>query len=256
MRENILFYIIKYIYKKTQHLLIIWFSYLYSKPIDIDKLDNTLIIAPHPDDEVFGCGYLINELCNKKKNITLIILSQGEACHTQCCLNREVEIIEKRKELAIKANHLLGLPQKNIYFLKMPDGRLESVLTNSSYTEELNTLIKKINPSSIFYPHPFENSPDHFATTRMIKNLSSIANTEQYYYCVWTWYHMPMHKVFKLKFRHSFTVRTNNRDLKEKAINIYTVNSAPCGVSYSGNLPKMFLKAFKWNKELYFSVNK
>ena len=33
--------------------------------IDLDVLGKTMVIAPHPDDEVLGCGGLIARLVNK-----------------------------------------------------------------------------------------------------------------------------------------------------------------------------------------------
>ena len=34
----------------------------------------------------------------------------------------------------------------------------------------------------------------------------------------------------------------------------YILPQAPCGMPWSGVLPEMFVKANRWNKELYFEV--
>jgi hypothetical protein len=41
---------------------------------------------------------------------------------------------------------------------------------------------------------------------------------------------------------------------KLQAVDDYVTPLAPCGKPWSGVLPKPFLKAAKWNKELYFKI--
>ena len=63
---------------------------------------------------------------------------------------------------------------------------------------------------------------------------------------------MPLYKILKLKYKNARLLRVANREAKNKAIDIYIDNSAPCGVSYSGDLPKPFIYAFRWKYELFF----
>ena len=56
---------LKYLYYRPQHVIIHFFSNLFSKRLDADEMDNVLIVSPHPDDEVFGCANLINSLAEQ-----------------------------------------------------------------------------------------------------------------------------------------------------------------------------------------------
>ena len=42
--------------------------------------------------------------------------------------------------------------------------------------------------------------------------------------------------------------------IKLDAMDAYIRPLAPCGKPWSGVLPKVFVKANKWNRELYFSL--
>ena len=41
------------------------------------KKESILVVAAHPDDEVLGCGGTIAKLCEKKKNVNIIFISNG-----------------------------------------------------------------------------------------------------------------------------------------------------------------------------------
>ena len=246
---------IKCIYYNVHRMLLHSFCKLYSKPLEINKMKKVLIISPHPDDEVFACAHLMHKLIQEKKEIDIIILSKGEAAHKECCPRDVYDVISHRKHLTINANKLIGIPKERIYFLDFPDGEFDSIINNINYHKKLDELIKYINPDCIFYPHPFECSPDHEAATKIINDILHNSNKKLFLYCVWVWYHMPIYKISQMNFRHSFYITSSKGNIKEQAINIYINNKARCGISYSGNLPKYFLKAFQWKKELFFTAN-
>ena len=46
----------------------------------------------------------------------------------------------------------------------------------------------------------------------------------------------------------------SEHELKMKAMDAYIRPLAPCGNPWSGVLPKVFVDANRWNKELYFKA--
>ena len=62
---------------------------------------------------------------------------------------------------------------------------------------------------------------------------------------------MPLYKAFLLNYCNSY-ILGGDSFLKAKVVDIYTSTLSKCGDPYSGKLPKMFLKAIHWDKELYF----
>ena len=244
------------LFYKTYHYIQVYLlrliSWIFSKKTNNICFDKIVIIAPHPDDEVFGCGGLIHSLAKNGKQVDIIILSKGEAVHQHCCPEDEKYIVSERKKLTDRSNKHLGLSTSHIYRMNFPDGNFASVKNDKRQSIELEKLIYDLNPNTVFTPHPFENSPDHVATTEIVVSILKKLNIRFFYYCVWTWYHMPLYKIFKLNYKKSFLFRINNLEAKNEAINIYTKNSAKCGISFSGDLPKPFIYAFRWKYELFF----
>lgn len=105
------------------------------------KYNSISIIAPHPDDEVLGCGGLISKL-SKFKDIKInIMIVSGHL--PPLYTNEEFEITKKECLLAHKKMGIKGIP----VFLKIPATKI-----NDFPTASLNNKIKKfidINNSEI-----------------------------------------------------------------------------------------------------------
>lgn len=247
--------ILKFIFKIYHYIqgwLLRIIAMLCSKPLDTSRISKVLIISPHPDDEVFGCGGLMQSLVQGGKQVEVLIMSKGEAVHRPCCPNEENNIVQARAGLTYAANGVLGIAPEYIHRLDFPDGHFSSVKDDDDVVIALAALVREIAPTEVFIPHPYENSPDHVAATRIAEQVLRNHIGKVYYYCVWTWYHMPIYKILLLKYRNARLLRVANREAKNKAIDIYINNSAPCGVSYSGDLPKPLIHAARWKYELFF----
>jgi LmbE family N-acetylglucosaminyl deacetylase len=95
--------------------------------------------------------------------------------------------------------------------------------------------------------------PKHYTLNSKQKRSASLnSKPELYSYCVWMWYY----NVWDFRMKDAFLLRLSEKQhrIKQKAIEQYVTPTAPCGKPWSGVLPKPFLKATKWNKELYFLV--
>lgn len=212
-------------------------------------IDNTVIIAPHPDDEVIGCAGLIQALVERNTPPHVIILTGGEGSHRGCCDISADEIIEARHQLTIKAAKTLGLPLSNIHCLEYPDGGIDIAHTE---TEKLKILLEELSPKAIFLPHNGEGWNDHTRVLRIVKELMRYHVVNIYEYCVWMWYY----NVWKLENKSARILKMSPSQHKRKlkAIEQYVTPLATCGKPWSGVLPKAFLKAARWNKELYFKT--
>lgn len=249
--ERILF-ILKYLYRRPQHLLIRGLARWNAKSLDISKLNNVLIIAPHPDDEVLGCAGLIDQLVNDGKAVNILFMSRGEGISKNCKYTKE-DIIDIRKQLTIGALSELGVTEERLSFLAFPDGKFSDV--SNTEIEKLQSLILSGKYKSIFYPHHWDGSPDHNYASKVVSDI--LLHSEgivAYEYCVWLWHHMKVYKAFGLDYKNAYLLNIDT-EIKEKAISIYADAHDENGFYYSGKLPKMMLKAVTWSKELYFKAN-
>ena len=234
--------LIRYIRLAVLHLL-----YRFRSALPLT--DKTIIIAPHPDDEVIGCAGLIQALVERGIPPHVIILTGGEGSHRGCCDISAEEIITARHQLTLKAAITLGLPESHIHCLSYPDG---GVALGHPETERLQALLSELDPQSVFVPHCGEGWSDHLQAAEITKCLMTGKDVTIYEYCVWMWYY----NVWRLDYRNARVLRMSrvHHQRKLQAIDEYVTPQAPCSKPWSGVLPKPFLKAAKWNKELYLLV--
>ena len=211
--------------------------------------DHTVIIAPHPDDEVIGCAGLIQALVERGTPPHVIILTGGEGSHRGCCNTPQETIIAERHQLTIKAAKTLGLPLPNIHCLEFPDG---GIAFAHAETEKLKALLHLLSPNALFVPHYGEGWSDHTSVLGIAKELMKCHVVNIYEYCVWMWYY----NIWKLDNKNARILKMTpaQHQRKLQAIEEYTKPLAPCGKPWSGVLPKAFLKAARWKRELYFKV--
>ena len=224
---------------------------LYRCRPSLPLTDDTVIIAPHPDDEVIGCAGLIQALVERGTPPHVIILTGGEASHRGCCDTSDMTIIAARHQLTLDAAATLGLPESHIHCIHYPDG---GVNFEHPETERLRALLSELAPQSVFVPHRGEGWNDHLQAAEITKHLLKGQKVSIYEYCVWMWYY----NVWHLDFKHAHVLRMSRAQHQRKlrAMGQYVTPLAPCGKPWSGVLPKPFLKAAYWDKELYFLVRK
>lgn len=217
------------------------------KPIMTNN--STLILAPHPDDEVFGCGGLIARLVAEGRAPYVVVMTGGGGSHRSCCDVAEKEIATARRRLTRKAMAELGLRPENIYELDYPDGDIGG--EHPKQEERLRKIIDKIKPDTILVPHHGEGWPDHLAARGLGVKLAP-KDAVVYEYSVWMWYYRQR----SLDWASASYLRMTPQEHSQKlaAIQAYTSACAPCGKPWVGVLPKLFVKANSADVELFFRL--
>lgn len=224
-----------------------WLHLLCCHQREISVATGTIIIvAPHPDDEVIGCGGLIQRLVKQGCDVHIVLMTGGEASHQNCCNISKDRITDVRRSLCIDIDSKIGVDTSHIHLLDYPDGGIQG---ENEETEHLQTLLSSIKPDVIFVPHWGEGWPDHVNTRQIIRNIAN-QGTIIYEYCVWMWYY----NIWRLDWRNARVYRMTKEEhqKKLKAIDDYVTPLAPCCNPWSGVLPAVFLHAARWNTELYF----
>lgn len=219
----------------------------YCKALGLNN--KILILAPHPDDEVFGCGGLIARLVAECHAPHVIVLTGGGGSHRGCCSTAESDIISARRKLTHKAMSALGLPESNIHELDFTDGHISE--GNAAEKKKLESLISKINPNVILVPHHGEGWPDHVAARDLGIELAG-DDMAVYEYCVWMWYYRQKN----LDWKNAYVLKMTEAEHQKKmdAIKTYHSALAPCGNPWVGVLPKLFVEANSTNLELFFKI--
>ncbi|MEA2336536.1 MAG: hypothetical protein QOE82_543, partial [Thermoanaerobaculia bacterium] len=118
--------------------------------------ERLLVLAPHPDDEVIGCGGLVALHLREGRPVHVVVATDGAQAGDAA--QREAE---SRAALA-----LLG--DATIEFLRFPDRELANA---RELDDRLASILREWKPDLIAVPSPLEIHPDHIALSRNFCDL-------------------------------------------------------------------------------------
>ena len=116
------------------------------------KIEKALVIAPHYDDETFGCGGTIQKLIKEKKQVYFLILSDPSGYVTD-----KKELNKRYKEIAkIKSFY------KNINFFELnyPASKIYTI-DKSKFIIDVSEILSKIKPDTVFLNYYNDIHSDH-----------------------------------------------------------------------------------------------
>lgn len=116
---------------------------------------NILIIAPHADDEILGCGGIISKFSKKKINIYVAIMTNASKGDVKLFSKSKIQNIRNE---CLKANKKLGV--KKVFFYDFPAPKLDQ-FPIYKISEKINILLKKTNCETVFLPYGYDLHKDH-----------------------------------------------------------------------------------------------
>lgn len=147
-----------------------------------------LVFAPHPDDEILGCGGTVSRKIAAGARVGVVFLTDG--CHSPKCAGPA----EARRIRAAEAHHaaaVLGVLPADICFLDFPDGQLHRHVASAS--RKVRALLQKYEPAEVFFPYRGDAHPDHRASYLTVRlALQQFRKPlRAYEYPVWFWNRWP-----------------------------------------------------------------
>lgn len=212
-----------------------------------------LIIAPHPDDEVLGCGALIHAAISRNRDVKVVLMTGGERLATNKKLTKE-ELIAKRRNLTKKANATLGLTPPNITFLDYKDGGISP--EDTTQTERLINLINDFKPQQVFVSSYYDTFADHIQCKQVLETIRHNHHIafDLYEYLVWFWFFFKVRQLPRLLMREVYALPIPH-EAKQEAVHIYTEELDETGTRISGELPTEMIEALLSKNEFYLKVN-
>lgn len=122
-----------------------------------------LVLAPHPDDEVFGCGGTTAKLAASGTSILQLILTDGSLGGPMA----SEELVSTRQAESSAAAKALGIVDTPVFW-GLPDRQL---IPNQAIWKRLTSLTDSFAPEVIFAPSPLEVHPDHRSTAWLAEQL-------------------------------------------------------------------------------------
>ncbi|MBK9363548.1 MAG: PIG-L family deacetylase [Rubrivivax sp.] len=111
-----------------------------------------LVLAPHPDDEVLGCGGLVAAMLAQGATVQVVIVSDG-------ALGGDAAVRERESMVAAQVLAATSAPPEMVFW-HLPDRGLASSV---DLDLRLQRLIDSSAPDCVLLPSPFEIHPDHRA---------------------------------------------------------------------------------------------
>ena len=146
---------------------------MHQKSVTVDKLlsGSLLVIAPHMDDEILGCGGLML-LHADKRRLHCIYASDGKKSPTALLPwqnETDMDLAQIREGESREALAEIGVPPENSTLLNLPDGSLSRV--RRELERRLEEEISRIEPDFILVPFRYDLHSDHVAVHRAILQL-------------------------------------------------------------------------------------
>jgi LmbE family N-acetylglucosaminyl deacetylase len=150
----------------------------------------TLVIAPHQDDEVLGCGGLIARKRLEGYPVHVAFITDGRASHTHHPTLSPADIAAWRANEARDALRKLGVEIPAIHFLGAADGTLDSLTLeqSSKVVGQLRALIERVRPDEIFAAYRNDGSSEHEAAFVLLQRALQDCTrpVRLYEYLVWS----------------------------------------------------------------------
>ena len=146
---------------------------------DLDSNSRLMIFAPHPDDEVLGCGIMLQRLRAAGAATRVVYVTDGENNPwPQRFLERKWRLDEQdrkrwgqlRRAECLASLQVLGHDPSSACFLTMPDQGLTSLLIKdcSRALALLTRLIIDWAPTHLLIPSATDIHPDHSAVAVLL----------------------------------------------------------------------------------------
>lgn len=162
-----------------------------------------VIIAPHPDDEVLGCGGLLQGLAALDRPIQLISVTDGSASHPGSRRWPVERLSVVRPQETAQALHRLGVPLHSLKWLRagFTDGKV------AAREAQLSGFIQRyLKPNDVVFTTWREDGHcDHEAVGRASAQAALNTGVTLYELPVWTWHwatpedaQVPWHRARKI----------------------------------------------------------
>jgi len=161
-----------------------------AQPLDVPTSRRVIVLAPHADDEVFGCGGFMALAVGRSCDVRVVFMTDGSKGYDAAeaggdRASFEAALVARRKAEASRAGALLGLGEP--VFLDLADGAAGD---SPGAAEKLAEVLGDLSPELVLLPYFADGHPDHWATVKHFVNAAQRARLPSSLPCwgyeVWT----------------------------------------------------------------------
>ena len=148
------------------------------------KARRLVVVSPHPDDEVFGAGGLIQAALSQCVPVEVIAVTDGEASHPNSSAAATLNLARVRSDESLEALGRLGWRSPLITRLHLADGAV------TENRDELDAALASILlPDDLCVaPWCHDGHPDHDACGESALAASRAVGARMLGFLVWAWH--------------------------------------------------------------------
>ena len=140
----------------------------FPKQLNLDLAQKVLVFAPHPDDEIIGCGGTLARLA-KQVPVKVVLVTNGDGGPDSPDKGMGPLRVEEMK----RAVQLIGIT--DLECMHYPDGAFQP---DAAFTSRIQSLVQGFQPNWVFLPSSDDYHPDHVLVSESIaeaiQNASSV----------------------------------------------------------------------------------
>lgn len=230
-----------------------WLGLSSIKTLTIHQLAETrrvIIVAPHPDDEVLGCGGLMALLSQQGYQIVLVAITDGEASHPGSSLWHPQKLKQSRAAETADALEKLLVVNVQIVRAGFDDGSL-----TREYPRLVDFLMLHVRPNDLLigtWRH--DGHPDHEAVGSACAAVAKEMHAKLLEAPIWAW-HWGTPGDSRIPWRHAVKIMLPPAivEAKREAINCFNSQlSMDASTGSSPILPPHVVARFHRPSELFF----
>ena len=220
-------------------------------------VSSALVVAPHPDDETFGCGGTVAHLVRSGAMVHIAFVTDGSASHPNHPEVDPFSVATLRRKEARLASEILGVDGTRLWFLDESDGTLSDLEAGRAHrtAAKLAGLLARITPEAVLLPCRVDGSSEHDASFELVAHAlrETGISPRLLEFPVWSWWNPLLLVPILLTYRRVW--RLDLREvlaIKERAIAAYASQTTPLPPETAAALPAGFASCFLGPEEFLF----
>lgn len=152
----------------------------------VDLLGNStklVVVAPHPDDEVLGCGGLVASAIDAGYDLDVVSLTDGEAAYPDDPYWSAPRLAQARRAELRDAVLALGGNPERILHAGLGDGQL-----NRRLADAIATLDRLSRDDAVLVTWACDGHPDHEAAAEAAQIACARSGARLIQYPIWAWH--------------------------------------------------------------------
>jgi LmbE family N-acetylglucosaminyl deacetylase len=181
------------------------------------------VVAPHPDDEVLGCGGIMHEAFLAGIPSCIWAITDGERSHPESLTWQPDTLIRERAGESANALALIapGMPRHR---LGIPDGHVESF--EGDVAERLSVSIRPAD--TVIAPWLWDGHPDHEAASRAAFRAARARGCRFLEVPIWAWHWIdPETGAFPADHANIIELDPATVDIKRRAVACFRTQLEP-----------------------------